>query len=160
MTGFGRPPRRRGPLGLSLSSGAAGAGGVGLLSVLVAGLAAGWRGSASAGVGVVVVLLFFVLSLYLVEVANTAAPSLTLPAGIAVYSALVSWLGLLAFGTSLPERLHKPSFAWTVIAATLAWLLTQGTAVWRQRVLYVDVPLPGDPPGDQETTREARRSAG
>jgi ATP synthase protein I len=148
----------RGPLGLSLSSGAAGAVGVGAVCVLVAGLTAGLRGLVSALAAEVVVLLFFVVSLYLVEVANRTAPAMTLPAGITVYSLLMSWLGLLAFGTSLPDRMHQSSFAWTVIAATLGWLLVQATAVWRRRTPYIEIDLPTsepDPSPQKETESPA-----
>ncbi len=149
---------RRGPLGLSLSSGVLGAVGVGLPCLIVAGAAAGWRGLASALAGLVVVLLFFGLSLYLVEVADRVAPAMTLPVGITVYGVLTLWLGILAFGTSLPDRIHRSAFAWTVIAATIGWVLVQAAAVWRQRMAYVDVPLPGDAPAD--TPGDTPRSRG
>jgi ATP synthase protein I len=141
-----RKADRRGPLGLSLSSGALGAGGVGVVCTVVAAAVAGVQGFASALGGVVLVLLFFVGSLYVVEVANRSAPALTLPVGMTVYSVLMSWLGLLAFGTSLPDRMHQASFAWTVIAATLGWLVVQAAAVWRSRAPYVVVDLPTSEP--------------
>lgn len=140
-----------GPLGLSLRSGSLGAGAVGAGGVAVSALVGGVRGAVSAVVGVVVVLLFFVVSLYLVEVANRVSPSLTLPVGLTVYGILVLWLGVLAFGTSLPDQLHQGAFAWTVITATAGWLAVQATAVWRWRGPYVDVPLP--------TTAEPDRAA-
>ncbi|HSP36969.1 MAG TPA: hypothetical protein VLR26_04375 [Frankiaceae bacterium] len=133
---------QRGPLGLALGSGTLGAAGTGLLAVVVAALVVGLSGAVSALFGLVVVLLFFVVSLYLVEVANRVAPSLTLPVGMTVYGVLVAWLGLLAFGTSLPDKLHLASFAWTVIASTLGWVVVQASAVWRSRLSYVDVDLP------------------
>jgi hypothetical protein len=111
-------------------------------AVVVAAALAGLRGGVSAGAGLAVVVLFFVVSMYLVEVANRVAPSLTLPVGMTVYGVLVAWLGLLAFGTSLPDRLQKAAFAWTVIAAALGWVVAQAVAVWRSRLHYVDVPLP------------------
>ena len=117
--------------------------------MLLSGLLAGLHGAVSALCGVVVVLLFFVVSLYLVEVANRVSPSLTLPVGLTVYGTLVLWLGVLAFGTSLPDRLHHAAFAWTVIAATLGWILTQAAAVWRWRIPYVDVDLPTRSPDDE-----------
>src|SRR4051812_30320398 len=122
----------RSPLGLSLSAGAVGAVGVGALCTTVAGLSAGVRGLMSALVGLGIVLLFFVVSLYLVEVADRVAPAMTLPMGMTVYGGLMAWLGLLAFGTTLPDRLHQTSFAWAVIPATLGWVVIQATAVWRR----------------------------
>jgi hypothetical protein len=139
-----RPAVRRGPLGLSLTSGALGAVGAGAVCTVISGLTAGPRGLGSALAAVLVVLVFFVPSLYFVEVANRTAPAMTLPAAITIYSLLMSWLGLLAFGTSVPDRLHQSSFAWTVIVATVGWLLTQATAVWRRRMPYLEIPLPGD----------------
>jgi ATP synthase protein I len=132
----------RGPLGLSIGSGAAGAGAVGGAGVLLSALIAGGRGSVSAICGVAVVLLFFVVSLYLVEVANRVDPSLTLPVGLAVYGTLVGWLILLSVRTSLPDHLDRGAFAWTVIATTLGWLVAQAVGVWRRRAPYVDVELP------------------
>ncbi|MDQ1672746.1 MAG: synthase protein [Frankiaceae bacterium] len=130
------------PLGLSLGSGTAGALGVGVGGIAVSALAAGGHGALSAVAGLVVVLLFFGVSLYVVEVANRVSPSLTLPVGVTVYSTLVLWLGVLALGTSLPDRLQPDAFAWTVVAATLGWLVAQATAVWRSKAPYVDVELP------------------
>jgi ATP synthase protein I len=115
---------------------------VGLGAVLLSGLLGGRRGTVSAVLGLAVVLLFFVLSLYLVEVANRVAPSLTLPVAVTVYSTLVLWLIVLAGGTNLPEHLHQGAFAWTVIASTLGWLVLQSIAVWRRRAPYVEVELP------------------
>jgi ATP synthase protein I len=132
----------RGPLGLSLRSGGLGAGVVAAVAVAVSALVAGARGAVSAGCGAVLVLMFFVGSLYLVEVANRVAPAFTLPVGLTVYSTFLLWLGVLAFGTSLPDKLDRHSFAWTVISATLGWVLLQATAVWRKHISYVDVELP------------------
>lgn len=143
-----KTPRRRGagvhpsPIGLSLSSGTAGALGVGVGGIAISAVAGGGRGALSALGGLVVVVLFFGVSLYLVEVANRVAPSLTLPVGVTVYSTLVLLLGVFALGTSLPDRLQPDAFAWTVVAATLGWLVAQGTAVWRSKAPYVDVDLP------------------
>jgi hypothetical protein len=126
-------------------------------AVVVAAATAGVRGAISAGAGLVVVVLFFVVSMYLVEVANRVAPALTLPVGMTVYGILVAWLGLLAFGTSLPDRLHQAAFAWTVIAAALGWVVAQAVAVWRSRLSYVDVPLPtsDDPPAPTRSVTDA-----
>jgi ATP synthase protein I len=142
----------RGPLGLSVGSGTVGAVGAGLGATVVSALVAGGQGALSALAGVVVVVLFFVASLWLVEVANRVNPSLTLPVGLTVYSVSLLWLGLLAYGTSLPDRLSQGAFAWTVIAATLGWLLAQAVAVWRLRVPYVAVDLP-----TRDTSDEDRR---
>lgn len=138
-----------GPLGLSLGSGSIGALGVGTAATAVSALVGGARGTVSAVAAVVVVLLFFVVSLWLVEVANRVNPSMTLPVGLTVYGTLVLWLGLLAFGTSLPDHLHQGAFAWTVISATLGWLVAQAVAIWRWRIPYVLVDLPTSDPSDE-----------
>lgn len=141
-------PRRRGaashpsPIGLSLGSGTTGALGVGVAAIVVSVVAAGRHGALSALAGLVVVVLFFVVSLYLVEVADRVSPSMTLPVGVTVYSSLVLVLGVLALGTPLPDKLQPDAFAWTVVAATLGWLVAQAVAVWRSKAPYVDVELP------------------
>ena len=143
-----RTPLRRGaaahpsPIGLSLGSGMAGALAIGIGGIAVSAVAADARGALSALSGLVVVVLFFGVSLYVVEVANRVSPSLTLPVGVTVYSTLVLCLGVLTLGTSLPDELQPDAFAWTVVAATLGWLTAQGTAVWRSKAPYVDVELP------------------
>jgi ATP synthase protein I len=131
-----------GPLGRSLGSGGVGATGIGLAGVLLSGLLAGVHGAVSAACGLAVVVLFFVVSLYLVEVANRVSPSLTLPVGMTVFSTLLLWLAVLAFSTSLPDHLHKAAFSWTVIGSALGWVLAQAVAVWRWQMPYVDVDLP------------------
>ncbi len=130
------------PIRLSLRSGTTGALGVGVAATVVSAVAAGRHGVLSALAGLVVVVLFFVVSLYLVEVADRVSPSMTLPVGVTVYSSLVLVLGVLALGTPLPDKLQPDAFAWTVVAATLGWLVAQAVAVWRSKAPYVDVELP------------------
>jgi ATP synthase protein I len=142
VTAAGKSPRPFEPLRLSLRAGVLGAGGVGVLAVGLGALGGGARGAGSAAAGLLLVVLFFVVSLYLVEVANRVAAAFTLPAAMAIYGTLITWLGVLAFSTSLPDKLNKPAFAWTVIAGCLGWVVAQSTAVWRGRLSYVDVPLP------------------
>jgi hypothetical protein len=148
--------RSRGPLGLSLSAGGLGAGSVGAVGILVSALAAGRHGALSASCGVTVVVLFFVVSLYLVEVANRVSPSLTLPVGLTVYSTLILWLGVVAFSSDLPDKLDPGAFSWSAIAATLGWVVVQAVAVWRQRIPYVDVELPTHSADDDAHLSAAR----
>lgn len=128
------------PLGLTLRSGLAG---VLIAAPFALGLSAGFgglRGLFSSLAGLVLVALFFLVSMVLVEMANSVGPALTLPVALTVYGIKIVVLGVIVFGTNVMSHVNAPAFCWSVVAATLSWLVAHAVGVWRTRMPYVVIP--------------------
>jgi hypothetical protein len=132
------------PLGLTLRSGLRGVALVAPVALALSGGLGGVRGFLSSLVALIVVALFFLISMVMVEGANTIGPSLTLPVALTVYVTKIVVLGVIVFGTNAVSHLNAPAFSWTLVAATLAWLGSHAVGVWRTRMPYV-VIAPADP---------------
>jgi ATP synthase protein I len=128
------------PLGLTLRSGLTGVALAAPFALGLSGGLAGWRGAISAAVALALVAGFFLVSMVLVERANTVGPALTLPVALAVYGTKIVILGVIVFGTDAVTHLNIPAFAWSVVGATLAWLVAHAVGVWRTQMLYVEIP--------------------
>jgi len=148
-----RTPEQPTPLGLSLRSGLRGVVLVTPVALAVSGVFGGTRGLVSSAVGLLLVGMFFLVSMVMVEMANTLEPGLTLPVALTVYGVKIVILGVIIFGTDLTDRLNGAAFAWSVVSATLAWLVSQAVGVWRTRMPYVVI---AEPPAkiDQEARAE------
>jgi ATP synthase protein I len=141
-----RAPTTLGPLGLTLRAGLAG---VALTSPVALGLSGafgGVRGLVSSAVGLALVAFFFLVSMVLVERANTVGPALTLPVALTVYGIKIVVLGVIVFGTDAISHLNAPAFCWSVVGATMGWLIAHATAVWRTKMPYVVIPEAPEPP--------------
>jgi ATP synthase protein I len=135
-----RTPRPVTPLGLTLRSGLRG---VLLAAPIALGLSGGLdgvRGVLSSLAGLLLVAVFFLVSMVLVERANTVGPALTLPVALTVYGIKIVILGVIVFGTNAMSHLDAPAFSWSVVGATLAWLVSHAVGVWRTRMPYVVIP--------------------
>jgi ATP synthase protein I len=139
----GSPPTPT-PLGLNLRGGVRGVLLAAPVALALSGAFGGVRGLVSSAVGVLLVAAFFLVSLVLVERANTVGPGLTLPVALTVYGVKVVFLGVIVFGTDWAKHLNGAAFAWSVVGATLAWLVSQAVSVWRTRMPYV-VPSESSP---------------
>jgi ATP synthase protein I len=109
------------------------------VALALSGGLAGLRGLVSSAVGLLLVGVFFLTSMVLVERANTVGPALTLPVALTVYGVKIVILGVIVFGTDAVSHLSAPAFCWSVVGATLAWLVSHAVGVWRTRMPYVVV---------------------
>ncbi len=132
------------PLGLTLRAGLRGVALAAPVALALSGGFGGVRGLVSSAVGLLLVSLFFLVSMVLVEMANTVGPGLTLPVALTVYGVKVVVLGVIVFGTDWAKHLNGPAFAWTVVGATLGWLISHAVGVWRTRMPYVVLPEVGN----------------
>lgn len=153
-----RAPTTLSPLGLTLRAGLTGVALSAPVALALSGAFAGVRGLISSAIGLALVALFFLVSMVLVERANTVGPALTLPVALTVYGIKVVVLGVIVFGTDAVSHLNAPAFCWSVVAATTSWLVAHAVAVWRTRMPYVVIPevLPDGRP----SVRSAGRTAG
>jgi ATP synthase protein I len=141
-----RAPKTLGPLGLTLRAGLTGVAITGPVALALSGAFGGLRGLASSAVGLALVAFFFLVSMVLVERANTVGPALTLPVALTVYGIKIVVLGVIVFGTNAISHLNAPAFCWSVVGATMGWLIAQATAVWRTKMPYVVIPDSAQPP--------------
>ncbi len=139
-----RPPTTLTPLGLTLRAGLSGVAGTAPFALALSTGLAGVRGLLSSLIGLALVAVFFLVSMVLVERANTVGPALTLPVALTVYGIKVVVLGVIVFGTDAVSHLNAPAFCWSVVGATLGWLVAHAVAVWRTRMPYVVIPPPQD----------------
>ncbi|ONH53490.1 hypothetical protein CcI49_31470 [Frankia sp. CcI49] len=126
----------------------AGLGAMAALLVVVltlGGVLRGASGVAGAALAVGLVAAFFALGkLALVAVARRGATTMLLPAALGVYAAKVAVLGVVLLALRDATAIDLPSFAWSIMAATLCWV---GAEVWvaaRLRVPFYD-PQTFDP---------------
>jgi ATP synthase protein I len=139
-----RPPTKLTPLGLTLRAGLSGVAAAAPVAIALSAGLAGVRGLVSSVVGLALVAVFFLVSMVLVERANTVGPALTLPVALTVYGIKIVVLGVIVFGTDAVSHLSAPAFCWSVVGATLSWLVFHAVAVWRTRMPYVVIPPAAD----------------
>ncbi len=156
-----RAPTRLTPLGLTLRAGLTGVAIASPVALALSGALGGLRGLVSSAVGLALVAVFFLVSMVLVERANTVGPALTLPVALTVYGTKVVILGVIVFGTDAVSHLNAAAFCWSVVGATLAWLVAHAVAVWRTKMPYVVIPdqppsAPDPPPVVEGTDGRAR----
>jgi ATP synthase protein I len=143
-----RAPTTLSPLGLTLRAGLSGVAISAPVALVLSGVLAGVRGLISSAIGLALVALFFLVSMVLVERANTVGPALTLPVALTVYGIKIVVLGVIVFGTNAVSHLNAPAFCWSVVAATMSWLVAHAVAVWRTKMPYVVIaePIPDRTP--------------
>jgi ATP synthase protein I len=141
-----RAPTSLSPLGLTLRAGLSGVAITTPFALVLSGAFGGVRGLVSSAIGLALVALFFLISMVLVERANTVGPALTLPVALTVYGTKIIVLGVIVFGTDAVSHLNAPAFCWSVVAATMGWLFAHATAVWRTKMPYVVIPDAPEPP--------------
>ena len=155
-----RAPTKLTPLGLTLRAGLTGVALAAPVAISLSAGLAGVRGLVSSLVGLALVAVFFLVSMVLVERANTVGPALTLPVALTVYAIKIVVLGVIVFGTDAVSQLNAPAFCWSVVGATLGWLIAHAVAVWRTRMPYVVIPSPPDsPPEPSAAPEEDTRAA-
>ncbi len=147
----GRAPTRLSPLALTLRAGLTGVAIAAPVALALSGGFGGVRGLVSSAVGLALVAVFFLVSMVLVERANTVGPALTLPVALTVYGIKIVVLGVIVFGTDAVSHLHIAAFSWSVVGATIAWLVAHAVAVWRTKMPYV-VISEADEPGKADET--------
>jgi ATP synthase protein I len=154
-----RAPTRHGPLGLTLRAGLAGVAITAPVALALSGALGGVRGLVSSAVGLALVALFFLVSMVLVERANSVGPALTLPVALTVYGTKIVVLGVIVFGTDAVSHLNAPAFCWSVVGATMGWLFAHATAVWRTKMPYVVIPVIAEST-EVQTVPQASRTGG
>lgn len=128
---------------------------VGAGLALAGALSSGTPAAAGAGVGLLMVLVFFGLGAVVLDTVAGLAPSLSLLVALLTYTLQVVLVGLVFVGLSrsglLGSELDADWLGVTVIVATLTWLAAQVVTTVRTRRPVYDLPpsQAPQPPSDE-----------
>jgi ATP synthase protein I len=110
------------------------------VAVVVAAAAGGARPAWSAGLGAAMVILFFSLSLLVMQRTATWQPTAVMSVVLATYTAKIVALGVAMILLNDASWLSGQALALTVIACTIVWLAFEMRAFTRLRVLVSSSP--------------------
>lgn len=131
---------------------------VGAGLALAGALSAGTPAAAGAGVGLLMVLVFFGLGAVVLDTVAGIAPSLSLLVALLTYTLQVVLVGLVFVGLSrsglLGSELDADWLGVTVIVATLTWLAAQVVTTVRTRRPVYDLPPSAPQPPSDEAGRD------
>lgn len=111
---------------------------VGIALVILFTVLEGSPGFYGSGLGLVVVLLFFSISWYVVSSASARGAAIMMGAAFATYIVKVVLLGVLLVSFRETSAFDFQAFAWTILVGVVCWTGFQVRAFLRQRILYVD----------------------
>lgn len=162
MTTAPRNPRtgqRPGVAGRAVASAGFATGVAGAALAVAGGLLEGRAAAAGAGVGLLMVLVFFGLGAVVLDLVAGIAPTLSLLVALLTYTLQVVLVGLVFVGLTrsglLDADLDGDWLGGTVIAGTLTWLSAQVVTTVRTRRPVYDLPSPGTTADVPTTTAEA-----
>ncbi len=137
---------------------------VGAALAVTGALLEGVPAAAGAGVGVLMVLVFFGLGAVVLDVVAGVAPALSLLVALLTYTLQVVLVGLVFVGLTrsglLDSELSADWLGGTVIAGTLTWLAAQVVTTLRTRRLVYDLPAADAAPDGTTTPAEDPRRDG
>lgn len=111
---------------------------VGPVLIGVAAILAGFPGALGAGIGLLVVFVFFTLGLVAVAYASRISPQVMMIAAMTTYlvkvAALIALLKIFETATVFEPR----AFGWTAIIATVVWTFGEMRGFMKLKLLYVD----------------------
>ncbi|GGK85857.1 hypothetical protein Sme01_39120 [Sphaerisporangium melleum] len=118
---------------------------LGLIAVVAAALIAGSKGALGAGIGALVVGVFFTIGMVAVAYAARISPTIMMAAAMGTYLVKILLLAVLLERFSDATVWDSQSFSLTVIACTICWTIGEARGFLRLRMLYVDpeVKVPG-----------------
>lgn len=111
---------------------------VGLVAGIVSLFVVGASGALGAAAAVLLVALFFTISLAAVTWAGRISPMAMFAAAVLSYVVKVIVIAVSLRVLNGVDAWHFPTFAWTVVAGTLAWTGGEVWAFSRLKMLYID----------------------
>ncbi|WP_182876670.1 hypothetical protein [Microbispora sp. H10670] len=118
---------------------------VGLVAVLVAAIATGAKGALGAGIGLVIVAVFFTVGLAVVSWAGRVSPMAMMAAAVVGYAVKVLVIMAILRALDGTTAFDSRVLALSVIACTLAWTIGEMRGFMKLKMLYVepDAEVPG-----------------
>ncbi|MEU3164201.1 hypothetical protein [Streptosporangium sp. NPDC006930] len=121
----------------------------GVVVVLAATLLSGGRGALGAALGLLVVAVFFTVSLVAVSYASRISPAMMMVAAIVTYAVKVLIIMALLKVFESATAFEPRAFGWSAIVCTVVWTAGEMWGFMKTKMLYVDpgatVPGQGDP---------------
>jgi ATP synthase protein I len=111
---------------------------VGAIAAVVSGVVAGGEGAVGAVVATLVVILFMGIGLYVLQRTAKSLPHLFQAMGLMLYTAQILLLFMFVAAFKDTTLFNPKAFAFTLIAATLAWIGAQALAQMKAKILYVE----------------------
>ncbi|MEV5006847.1 hypothetical protein AB0K74_06525 [Streptomyces sp. NPDC056159] len=111
---------------------------VGVVAAVVSGVVAGGKGAIGAVVATLVVILFMGLGLYVLQRTAKSLPHLFQAMGLMLYAAQILLLFVFLAAFKHTTLFNPKAFAFTLLAATLAWTAAQTRAHMKSKILYVE----------------------
>ncbi|WP_405084046.1 hypothetical protein [Microbispora sp. NBC_01389] len=118
---------------------------VGLVAVVVAALVTGSQGALGAGIGLVIVVVFFTVGLAVVSWAGRVSPMAMMAAAVVGYAVKVLVIMVILRALDGATAFDSRVLALSVIACTLAWTIGEMRGFMKLKMLYVepDAEVPG-----------------
>ncbi|MFF5113351.1 hypothetical protein [Streptosporangium sp. NPDC000509] len=121
----------------------------GVVVVLAATLLSGGKGALGAALGLLVVAVFFTVSLVAVSYASRISPAMMMVAAIVTYAVKVLIIMALLKTFESATAFEPRAFGWSAIICTVVWTAGEMWGFMKTKMLYVDpsatVPGRGDP---------------
>ncbi|WP_307624235.1 hypothetical protein [Streptomyces sp. V3I7] len=111
---------------------------VGAIATVVSAVVAGGKGAIGAVVGTLVVILFMGIGLYVLQRTAKSLPHLFQAMGLMLYAAQLLLLFIFVAIFKNTTLFNPRSFAITLVATTLAWIIAQARAHMKAKTLYVE----------------------
>jgi ATP synthase protein I len=111
---------------------------VGVIATIIGTVVAGSPGLLAGVLGTIIAVAFFATGQYVVSRVLRNSPETAFMTALAVYMCQVLALFVLLLVLRDATFFAPKVFASTIIACTLAWILTSAWATWHGKVLYVD----------------------
>jgi len=111
---------------------------VGVLLAVIFGVRSGLDGVIGAGLGTVLVIIFFGLSWLVIGRASQSGPTAMMGAAFGTYIVKIVLLGILLATLRDTTAFDFQAFAWGVLVGTIVFMAFEVRAFLRQRILYVD----------------------
>ncbi|WP_084960820.1 hypothetical protein [Thermoactinospora rubra] len=111
---------------------------VGVVAAVVAAVVAGGKGALGAALAVLLVGVFFSISVVAVSYASRVSPQIMAMAAVGSYivKVVVLMIVLRAFGDT--TAWNPKAFAWAVIVCTIVWTAAEVRGFVKTKMLYVD----------------------
>jgi ATP synthase protein I len=111
---------------------------VGVVAAVISGVVAGGKGAIGALVAAVIVILFMGIGLYVLQRTAKSLPHLFQAMGLMLYAAQILLLFVFLAAFKNTTLFNPRAFAFTLVAATLAWIAAQTRAHMKSKILYVE----------------------
>ncbi|MCW2941459.1 MAG: hypothetical protein JWN00_4444 [Actinomycetia bacterium] len=125
----------------------------GAVAAVIGFLVTGPKGALGAVIGLVVVIVFFSISVLVVGYIGRRAPQLLLMAGVLSYALKLIILFVLIAAFKHQTIWNPKAFAFTVVALTVVWLMSETRVTLAGRTPYV---VPGSGSAGNPDTRLGR----